>query len=322
MGRIAITGALGHIGSSFIHDLRPGDYDEVVLVDNLSAERYCSLFNLPDGVPYRVVQDDICTANLDEIFAGVEHVIHLAAITNAAGSFGREEEVEQVNYLGTCRVAEACAKTGSRLLFLSSTSVYGTQAETVDEDCSIEDLQPQSPYAGSKLRAEAFLETLSTSAGLRYFIGRFGTICGVSPGMRFHTAINKFCWQATIGEPLTVWRTALDQVRPYLDVSDAVRALRFVLRSDLFDNRVYNVLTENVTVRQILDVIRAEIPDTQMQFVDTRIMNQLSYRVLAERFARAGFQSTGTIRGAILDTLHLFRGVSSTRLGTDRVNVL
>ena len=54
--------------------------------------------------------------------------------------------------------------------------------------------------------------------GLKGVSCRFGTIFGASPGMRFHTAVNKFCWQAVMGQPITVWSTAYDQKRPYLEV--------------------------------------------------------------------------------------------------------
>ena len=47
---------------------------------------------------------------------------------------------------------------------------------------------------------------------------RLGSICGTSPGMRFHAAISKFCYQASIGQPLTVWETALKQKRPFLSL--------------------------------------------------------------------------------------------------------
>lgn len=315
--RLVVTGALGHIGSRLIHSLRAQDFNEVVLFDNLATQRYCSLFDLPQAVPFRFVEGDICSDDLDALFAGVDVVVHLAAMTNAAASFDVQERVERVNFEGTERVAMACAKNGCRLIFLSTTSVYGTQAETVDEECPIEDLRPQSPYATSKLHAEQMLQRLGDSHHLKFFIGRFGTIYDTSKGMRFHTAINKFCWQATLGQPITVWRTAEDQCRPYLDLEDAVNAIKFVIDRDLFDNRIYNVLTENATVRQIVDVIRAVVPDVTVEYVDAQIMNQLSYTVLAERFKRQGFEFHGNIRSGIDRTLALIRGLRQARLTND-----
>jgi len=233
----------------------------------------------------------------------------MAAMTNAAGSFDIQEQVERVNYEGTERVARACAATASRLLFLSTTSVYGTAREVVDESCSAEDLKPQSPYAESKLRAEGMLAELGARSNLRYVSPRLGTIYGASIGMRFHTAVNKFVWQACMGQPITVWRTAMDQKRPYLDLSDAVRALDFLIDTDRFDGRIYNVLTDNATVREIVETIRAEVPDLRVELVDSRIMNQLSYEVSCERFRSLGFRFEGSLPRAIGETVRLLRAV-------------
>src|SRR6476659_7638978 len=106
--RLVITGALGHIGSRLIHSLPPQDFEEVVLFDNLSTQRYCSLFDLPQEVPFRFVEGDICTDDLDTLFDGVDVVVHLAAMTNAVASFDVQERVERVNFDGTARVAAAC----------------------------------------------------------------------------------------------------------------------------------------------------------------------------------------------------------------------
>lgn len=307
--RLFVTGALGHIGSKFIHNIRPGDYTEVVLLDNLSTQRYCSLFNLPQGVSFRFIEGDILTANLEKLFAGIDVVIHLAAITNAAGSFEIQEQVEQVNFEGTKRVAEACAKNNCKMIYLSTTSVYGTQGEVVDEDCSSEELKPQSPYAESKLHAERLLQSLGQNNGLEFIICRFGTIFGTSIGMRFHTAVNRFCWQASLGLPITVWRTALNQKRPYLDLGDAVEAIKFIMQNNVFDRRVYNILTTNTTVGQIVEAIAVHVPDVDVQYVDTPIMNQLSYNVLNDRFKGLGFEYRGSVEKGIGDTLNVLRGV-------------
>lgn len=313
--KLAITGALGHIGSRLIHTIEPGEYEEIILIDNLLTQRYCSLFNLPTGIRWRFLDTDVTAdnANLEQLFSGIDAVVHLAAITNAAASFDIQEEVERVNYEGTERVARACAEVDCKLLFLSTTSVYGVAEGIVDESCPPEDLKPQSPYAESKLRAERLLREQGSVSGLRFFIGRFGTIYGKSIGMRFHTAVNKFIWQACVGEPLSVWRTALDQKRPYLELGDAVEAIRFVLRNDLFDNEIYNVLTDNVTVRQITDVIRKYVPDMRIELVESQIMNQLSYTVAKSKFESHGFHFKGDLDQAIADSIALLKPLSTSR---------
>jgi nucleoside-diphosphate-sugar epimerase len=308
--KLAVTGALGHIGSKLIHALAPGEFDEVVLIDNLATQRYPSLFDLPKGVRFRFVEADILKADLKSLFDGAGAVIHLAAITNAAGSFDIQDQVEAVNYEGTERIARACLETGSGLLFLSTTSVYGTASEVVDEACADSELKPQSPYASSKLRAEKMCAELGHQ-GLRYIACRFGTIYGTSIGMRFHTAVNKFVWQAVMGQPITVWRTALDQKRPYLELGDAVQALRFILERDLFDGRIYNVLTDNLTVGQIVEVIRRQVPDLKVELVDSKIMNQLSYTVACERFRALGFRFQGDLELEIKKSVDLIKNARS-----------
>jgi len=305
--KIAITGALGHIGSRFIHSLSPGQFEEVLLIDNLATQRYPSLFNLPEGVRYRFVEADIMTADLTQLLSGVDAVIHLAAITNAAGSFENQDQVERVNFDGTERVARACMQTGTRLVFLSTTSVYGTAAAVVDENCSEDELKPQSPYAQSKIKSEKLLAKLAAESSLKFIACRFGTIYGTSIGMRFHTAVNKFVWQACMGEPITVWRTAMDQKRPYLELGDAVRALLFILERDLFDGQVYNVLTDNCTVGQIVEVIRRRVPDLGVKLVDAAIMNQLSYEVACEKFRAKGFEFRGSLDAEIERSIALIR---------------
>ena len=134
--KFLITGALGHIGSKLIREL-PVQFpnSEIVMIDNLMTQRYCSLFNLSQSGNYRFVEGVVTQIDLKPIMEGVNTAIHLAAITDATGSFDQAEEVEQNNFIATKQVAEACIETGARLIHLSSTSVYGTQDEVVDEDC-------------------------------------------------------------------------------------------------------------------------------------------------------------------------------------------
>jgi len=310
--KIVVTGAIGHIGSCVVRDLAhqfPGAV--IIMIDNMMTQRFPSLFNLPATGSYRFIAADVTSMDLRPLLQEAHTVIHLAAITDAEGSFDKAAQVEANNYEATLKVAEACAETGTRLIGLSSTSVYGTQNDVVSEDCSPEELKPQSPYATTKLKEEKLVTRLCAEKGLKGIYCRFGTIFGASPGMRFHTAVNKFCWQAAMGQPITVWSTAYDQKRPYLDLFDASRAISFIIRKNLFDGRIYNVLTQNATVRQIVDIICEFVPEVKVTFIDNRIMNQLSYEVSCERFVNQGFTFAGDLRRGIGETIALLRNANA-----------
>jgi len=277
------------------------------MIDNLLTQRYSSLFNLPADGHYRFYEADILTTELKPIFKGADVVLHLAAITDATSSFQNRKQVETVNYEGTVKVAEVCREVDCPMIHLSSTSVYGTQKKVVSEDCSSEDLNPQSPYADTKLKEENYLRSLGSDELFRFVIFRFGTICGISPGMRFHTAINKFCWQAVTGQPLTVWTTAKNQKRPYLALSDAIGAIIYFIKNKLYDREIYNVLTDNLTVNLIVETIGQFIPQIHINHVDSEIMNQLSYEVSNRKICKVGFEFTGNIGENIIETIKLFR---------------
>lgn len=312
--KIVVTGALGHIGSRLIRELRVDHPDaEIVLLDNMLTQRYCSLFNLPTSGRYTFLEEDVLTTDLLKVVDGADVTVHLAAITNATDSFEIRDQVMRVNLGGTERIAKACARTGCALIFLSTTSVYGSQSQTVDEQCPRSDLKPQSPYAESKLEAELLLQQLRDTEQLHHVTCRFGTIFGTSIGMRFHTAINKFCWQAVTRQPITVWTTALHQHRPYLELGDAVEAIKFIIRQQLFDGEIYNVLTTNTSVGEIVEVISSFVSDTTIEYVDTRIMNQLSYNVSNARFRNLGFEFKGDLRAGISQTIELLKGVCQWR---------
>jgi len=309
--KIIVTGATGHIGSFLIRDLgMQFKESKIVMIDNMMTQRFSSLFKLPKIGNYTFIEGDVKLMDLNSIFKDTDIVIHLAAITDAAGSFDKATEIEKNNYQSTLKVANACMETGTSLIALSSTSVYGTQNDVVDEDCSENELQPQSPYASTKLKEEKLITNLSKDKALKAIHCRFGTIYGVSPGMRFHTAVNKFCWQASMGQPITVWNTAYDQKRPYLDLLDASRAIIHIIENNIFDGRIYNVLTQNHTVRHVIDIIREFVPSLEVQFVDTKIMNQLSYNVLCDRFKSKGFIFSGDLKRGIKETILLLKNAN------------
>ena len=309
--RVLVTGGLGHIGSALIASLGfRSSLEQLRVIDNMSSDRYCSLFNLPQTNPISFMRLDVRQL-VEEDLKTIDVLIHLAAQTDATASLQQREAVFLNNLESTRHVARLAGETGTKFIFASTTSVYGSQEARVDETCT--SLVPQSPYAECKLQEEDLLREMSSNA-LNVIILRLGTIAGPSPGMRFHTAVNKFCIQACLREPLSVWRTAWRQVRPYLDVQDAVRALTWALSAgvprELVHDPVFNVVTENLSVEQIVSAVSAAFGDVDIEFTESRIMNQLSYEVGTDRVAGLGFAAQGSITEAIWGTARLLRGVS------------
>jgi len=312
--KITVTGGLGHIGSALIRsNLAPLGVEEIVVVDSLSTQRYSSIFNLSKNPKVTFIDKPVEVLNKKdvELIEGSTHLIHLAAMTDASGSVDKKQELFTNNLGGTQFVANLCESKGIKLLLPSSTSVYGSQLNLVDEDSL--GLNPQSPYAECKLAEESLIKE-SITTGLSAVILRFGTIHGVSPGMRFHTAVNKFCFDYMLDKPLSVWRTAINQYRPYLALSDAVRAIQHVITKDIFNSEIYNVLTENITLESIISIIE-ELgrKPARIEYVDSPIMNQFSYEVSKVKFQSTGFNYQGSIQEDIANTLKILSGIQNVR---------
>ena len=223
-------------------------------------------------------------------------VIHLAAITNATESFNNSD-LEEVNVNQTKEFIDRCSRESScRFMFPSSTSVYGVASNTVTED-NDDFLNPQSPYAESKIEIERYL----SGVNIDYVVMRLGTIFGFSPGMRFHTAVNKFCYQASLGLPLTVWKENYHQYRPYLGIRDCVEAMRFIMKNSK-GSQTYNVISGNYKLSQVIEYIK-NIRPVELNEVETPLLNQYSYKVSTKKLQRLGFYPKDDISRGIFLTM-------------------
>ena len=81
--KIIVTGALGHIGSSLIRYLaKIKKFKTIYLIDNFSAQRYCSLFNLPEDASYTFLDLNLADCKIESI-PNSDCIVHLAAKTDA-----------------------------------------------------------------------------------------------------------------------------------------------------------------------------------------------------------------------------------------------
>ena len=166
--------------SSARTSLRPcsADDDDVVGIDSFADyyERATKELNLEaavDNPGFTLIEGDLAAFDLDEILAASDGVFHLAAQPGVRGSWGESfERYVKDNVLATQRVFEAASRAGRRVVWASSSAVYGNAAAFPTPEGA--QPQPISPYGVTKLTCEqlsgAYIENYGLDAvGLRYF---------------------------------------------------------------------------------------------------------------------------------------------------------
>jgi nucleoside-diphosphate-sugar epimerase len=154
---------------------------------------------------------------LDDLFEGVDTVFHLAARPGVRDSWTDFEDYARSNVVGTKRVLDACAGRSIRLVFASSSSVYGNSDRLPAE----EDFPPMpvSPYGATKVMTEVLASAYVRGHGMDVVGLRYFTVYG--PRQRPDMAIARFIESAAVGAPIHVYGDGR-QLRDMTFVTDAV----------------------------------------------------------------------------------------------------
>ena len=295
---LLVTGGMGHIGSKLINKLSSlNEIKQIIVIDDFSSERYITFINLKNREKIIFYDEDLINFNPKKIKIDIDCIIHLASTTNAEKSFANKKGVLDNNLACTNKILKLGKKT-TKIIFASSTSVYGSQFNVINSLNNHQNISPQSPYAHSKILSENVIKKKSDN----YCIMRFGTIFGMSDGMRFHTAINKFCYQASMNKKITIWKKFYNKKRPYLDLEDCIRSIIFCIFNKKIKNETLDVVTINLKLIDIIKQIE-KIKKIKKSFVNTAILNQLSYEVQSDRLINLNFRFRGNLFSSIKNTI-------------------
>ncbi|MCX5460418.1 NAD-dependent epimerase/dehydratase family protein [Streptomyces sp. FT1] len=201
--QIVITGGAGFIGGNLVQALaEQPQVTRLRVVDNLSTGDKANLAGLDIDFFEGDVQD---AALLDQAFHGADAVVHLAALPSVPRSIRDPLASHHANATGTLQVLEAARRAGGpHVIAASSSSVYGSNTHLPKH----EDLAtaPMSPYAVTKLTAEAYLSAYHHSFDLPVLPFRFFNVYG--PGQRadhaYAAVIPKWISATLAGEPVTI----------------------------------------------------------------------------------------------------------------------
>lgn len=173
-----------------------------------------------------------------------EAVLHLAAQSSVAESLQNPEATFLVNFFGTLRLLEAldAAAFQGVFLYVGSAEVYGRTDDADLPNRESQPLHPLSPYAVSKVAAEALCYQWSHLQKFRVVLARPFSLIG--PGQDARFAVVQFARQISRArrglQPPVITTGDLDVTRDFTDIRDAIRAFYMLL--DRGENgEVYNV---------------------------------------------------------------------------------
>ncbi len=203
MARYLVTGGAGFI-SSHLAEALVSQGEQVRVLDNFSTGSAANLAGIAARI--EVVEGDIRSYHVVlEAMAGVDFVLHQAALPSVPRSVRDPITTTEVNVLGTVNVLHAARAAGvKRVVTASSSSVYGDNPAMPKR----EDMRPQplSPYAVSKLSAEQYGQAFRQVYGLETVALRYFNVFGPrqDPNSQYAAVIPKFIRALLDGEPLTV----------------------------------------------------------------------------------------------------------------------
>jgi UDP-glucose 4-epimerase len=300
---ILITGGAGYIGAELAKNLAGlKQVDRILIYDNLSRKQY-SLFltgTVKSKKIHFVKGDTLDSRTLIQSMEGVDTVYHLAA--NVSTPFASQDPhfFEQVNHWGTADLMYAIEESQvKRLIFTSSTSVYGASEKEVGVGDSP---NPKTFYGISKLRAEEQIARLLPSDNHQIFILRCGNVYGFSPGMRFDAVINRFMFEANYIGKIAIHGKGY-QTRAFIPINKLTSLLSQFTKDHVPPSGIYDLVDKNLSILEVARTIRELYPELEMQFIN----QHLSLRELKVRRDKKLHSYFPLPESSLLDDLKEFK---------------
>ncbi len=255
MSRALVTGGGGFIGSNLTRALLQRG-DEVRILDNFSTGNRANLEGLEEAV--EIVEGELRSyERVHAAVRGTEVVYHLGALGSVPRSVQDPLTSSAVNIEGTLNVLLAARDENvRRVVFSSSTSVYGTSRERPTKESSPPD--PISPYGVAKLAAERYCVSFSrVYESLETVVLRYFNVFGPrqSPLSQYAAVVPLFVTTIAAGERITIHGDG-EQSRDFTYVGNVIDATIRAAEAEGASGRIFNVAAGSpASVNAVADAI-------------------------------------------------------------------
>ena len=251
--KVLVTGGAGFVGSHIVDRLSP--QNEVTVLDNLSFGSMSNLEKSKDRITF--IKGDIRDKELvPKLVAEAEYIFHLAAHVGNIRSLKDPYFDMQVNIEGMLNLMEACRNSKvQRVVYSSSGAIFGeAKYLPIDED---HPLNPESPYAVSKLTAEKYAFAFYKVYGIPTTSVRYFNIYGPrQDSSEYANAVSIFLGKFREGKPITIFGDG-EQTRDFIFIQDVVTANILAATQPQAAGEIFNIATGLATsINQVAGIIK------------------------------------------------------------------
>jgi len=249
MKNFLITGGAGFVGSHLAEELIKRGYS-VTILDDLNSGKMTNLEKIKEKINFIKgdIRDHIL---LKDICKEKDGIFHQAAITSVQESFIEPEKYQDVNVKGTENVFTQAIENGIKVVYASSSSVYGDPIELpIKEDSP---MNPINPYAQTKVDKEKLAKKYAEN-GLKIIGMRYFNIFGERQSKEYAGVVKLFLERIQNKLPPKINGDGL-QARDFVFVGDVVKANILAMESNV-DHAFFNVGTNtNISVLELANIM-------------------------------------------------------------------
>ena len=267
--RVLVTGGAVYIGTELVKELARQEHTEHIIVyDNLSRGSYNAFIGdkVSNGGKIEFIHGNILDSRkLRKVLQDIDIVYHLAAKVTTPFANTDPHFYEQINHWGTAELVYALEEMKDvHLVHLSSTSVYGSTDELVDERSP---LKPRTFYGISKKRGEDHVMRLAEKG--KATIIRCGNVYGYSTSMRFDAVINKYAFETNFHNRIIIQGNG-HQSRAFIHVDHLTAALARLNTTDT-PSGVFNLVANNYEILDLVDAFKQLKTSLEFIFIDQHL---------------------------------------------------